>query len=335
MQKARVHCGRRFLASLALGAASVVTTHASAADSRRELTLTLRYQLDSKLEACPSDIEFRRSIVEQLSYDPFRDDAPHRVVAELHQTDTGLSGRVIWSDAAGKQEGEREFASPSQDCAELARAISFSIAVQIQLLNGAGARPATAALAARPGRATTPSEPAPPPRVSPERSAGDRSLSLGLGPTIELGAAPSVAAGARFFGGMRSGALSLELGAFGTLPVRHAVADGSGFSTRLLGLALVPCAHHGSFALCASGRLSWLSARGFGVDEARSPATLTAQAGLRLGFQHFLSQRLLFGAHADGLGQLTPRTVYLNAVPVWSVPSWALSLGIDMAWIFP
>ncbi len=335
MQKGQLRSFRRLLVWLALGAAHVATSRARAAESPPELTLTLRYQVDSKLEACPSEAEFRRSIIDQLAYDPFRDDAAHRVVAELHKADAGLSGSVVWSDAAGKQEGERQFAAPNQNCAELARAISFSIAVQIQLLNGAGSSPASAPPAAQPSRAPTPSEPAARPRPKPSQPSRERYLSFGLGPTIELGAAPSAAAGARIFIGARSGALSLELGAFGTLPVRRAFADGSGLSTSLLGLTLVPCTHHGSFALCAIGRLSRLSARGFDVDEPRSPASVTAQAGLRFGFQRLFSERLLLGAHADALGRLTPRTVYLNGAPVWSTPIGALSFGIDVACVFP
>ena len=311
---------------------SLVAATASGAVPPEPLTLALSYVVDPKLDACPSEVEFRGSIVEQIGYDPFREAAPQRVVAELRESEVGLSGSVVWTDNSGKQEGDRQFASPSRDCAELAKAVSFSIAVQIQLLNGA-----TKASDRAPTPPPVAAPPVPPrPTVSVVRRppAPERYLSLGLGPIAELGAAPDTQAGARFFVAARDGALSLELGAFGTLQTKRSEPDGSAFSTRTLGLTLSPCANGQNFLLCAVGRFDRLRVQGFGVDAARAPAALTAQVGLRLGFQQLLSERWRAGAHADGLGLLTPRSVYLNAVPVWSMPNFALSLGIDVSFIF-
>jgi hypothetical protein len=332
---------QRFTALLALcsatarfAAAQPIAPLAPVAPPTSQLTLSLHYEVDAALEGCPSEAEFRRSVTEQLGYDPFREAAPHHVVAELHE-DAGLAGSVVWTDANGRQEGERQFATPNRDCLELAKAVSFSVAVQVQLLNGSSA--------AAPATPATAPERQPPASVAAARSMPrqpDRPkhppdfLSIGLGPTVDFGGAPAPQAGARLFAAARAGALSLELGALGTLPVRKTLPDGSGFSIRSFGLSLSPCAQHGKFALCAVGRVARLGAQGFGVDDARAPATFTAQAGLRLGFQQGLSERWLLGAHTDGLVLLTPGTVYLNAIPVWTTPRLALSLGIDLSLIF-
>ena len=327
---------RRLAAALAFCLA-VAASPRHAAAGAAPLTLSLRYGVDERLEGCPSDAEFRRSLIEQLRYDPFRDDGEHHVVTELHESEAGLEGSVVWSDAAGHKEGERHFASPSRDCAELAKAMSFSIAVQIQLLNGLAAADASSKTEAPPAPPTPLPRAAPrlPPPTPAERAPlPPRFLSVGLGPTVDFGTAPAAQAGARVSFGARAGAWSLELAALGALPVKRTLPDGSGFRATFFGFSLAPCAHGGSFALCAIGRLGRLGADGFGVDDSRSPASFTAHAGLRLGFQQPLSGRLLLGAHADGLALLTPHAVYLNAVPVWTEPKLALSLGIDIGLIF-
>jgi hypothetical protein len=332
---------QRVTAALALcsamarfAAAQPVAPLAPVASPAPQLTLSLHYEVDAALEGCPSEAEFRRSVIEQLGYDPFRDAAPHHVLAELHE-DSGLAGSVVWTDSSGRQEGERQFATPSRDCAELAKAVSFSVAVQVQLLNGSSAADSARPVTARERQPPVPlaaarSVPSQPdrPRLPPDF------LSVGLGPTVDFGGAPAPQAGARLFVAARAGALSLELAALGTLPVRKTLPDGSGFSIRSFGLSLSPCGQRGNFALCAVGRVARLGAQGFGVDDARAPATFTAQAALRLGFQQGLTERWLLGAHTDGLVLLTPGTVYLNAVPVWSTPRLALSLGIDLSLIF-
>ena len=87
--------------------------------------------------------------------------------------------------------------------------------------------------------------------------------------------------------------------------------------------------------MCAVGMLGVLAVRGFGVDDARSPSSFVARAGLRLAFDQPLSKHWALGAHADALATLTPRTVLLNEVPVWSTPKLGLTVGIDLAVLLP
>jgi hypothetical protein len=194
---------------------------------------------------------------------------------------------------------------------------------------------------APPSHSITPPPPKPKPapvvRVTPEPAPPARkwSVVLGAGPIAELGVAPSLAQGFRLFAAARGSALSLELSPEVTLPVTLRRADGTGFSATSYAATLVPCARRGRLALCAVGMIGVLAVRGFGVDDARSPTSFVARAGLRLACDQPLSRHWTLGAHADGLTTLTPRTVLLNEVPVWTTPDLGLTIGLDLAVLLP
>ncbi|HEY1536299.1 MAG TPA: hypothetical protein VGF76_19905 [Polyangiaceae bacterium] len=327
------------LRRLALGAAATLATSAtpaSAAPAPPQLVVVLSYQVDPELHGCTGEAEFRDSVIKQLGYDPFRSEAAHRVVAELSETESGIEGRLAWADANGNPEGERRLSSLGQDCNGFLKSMAFAMAVQIQLMSSTESGSSSSAAAAAP---VTP----PPPRPAPVALATPApaavkpkwSLALGAGPIAELGVLPSLAEGFRLFAAARGSALSLELSPELTLPVTFRRADGTGFSASSYAATLVPCARRGRLGLCAVGMLGVLAVRGFGVDDARSPSSVLAKAGLRLAFDQPLAEHLALGAHADGLATLTPRTVLLNEVPVWTTPNLGLMVGIDLAVLLP
>src|SRR4030081_1322085 len=127
---ARLWCGGGLAG---LGSRALLAATRAARDA--PFSVALGYEIDPALRGCPTEAEFRRAVVLQLGYDPFRSDAPHRVVAEVQESERGIEGQVVWTDAAGNKEGERRLASPSRDCGEFARGLIFAMAVQIQLLN--------------------------------------------------------------------------------------------------------------------------------------------------------------------------------------------------------
>ncbi len=310
------------LGAFLFAALTAVAAATSADQTSPQLSVVLAYDVDAALHGCPSESEFRDSIIKQLGYDPVRTEAAHHVVAEVKDSEVGIEGRIAWTDAAGNNEGERHLVSTRRDCGEFIRGMTFAIAVQIQILNSSGAAPPTAAITtptAEPPVATT----VPKPSVSVPPGARER-LSLGIGPTADLGGAPSWSGGGRLFGALRYNMLSLELGAEVTLPVTLRRPDGTGFSTTTFGATLAPCLHRDRFALCGVGSLGLLRVQGFGVDDAHSPSSFAGKAGLRLAFDEPLSQRWTIAGHVDGLATLTPRTVYLNAMP-------GLSVGLDLA----
>src|SRR5260370_27509678 len=153
-------CGLAVLGSLARVAGTSVARDAS-------FSVALGYEVDPMLRGCPSEAEFRRAVVQHLGYDPFRSEGRHRVVAQMQESERGIEGQVVWTDAAGNKEGERRLASPSRDCGEFVRRLIFAMAVQIQLLNSSPApddphaehAPAASSAA---GHAAAPPPPAPP-----------------------------------------------------------------------------------------------------------------------------------------------------------------------------
>jgi hypothetical protein len=133
---------------------------ANPAHAKREILVSLDYQSDPALPACPDAADFRREIARQLGHDPFRDSAPRRMVVRLYATGARMGGRVEWRDASDQWEGERTFSSRSESCAEMARAMALATAIQIQLLasidEGSPAKPPAES---KPPTATTPTAP--------------------------------------------------------------------------------------------------------------------------------------------------------------------------------
>ena len=166
MTRGAAHVSPCSAVGLGAGAASAQTP---------ETFVALEYDVASVDGACPTETEFRRNVGRQLGYDPFRADADKRVSVEIKRTANGLEGRMKWSDAEGRFAGDRRFSSHKPACAELASSMTFSAAVQIQLLASLTpppsppARPAApsspgATAAAAPGASTSaPAAPAPAP----------------------------------------------------------------------------------------------------------------------------------------------------------------------------
>ena len=304
------------------------------AQNAPQLSLSLTYEHDPMLRGCPSEDEFRRGVTSQLGYDPFRGEPTHHVAARVEESEHAIEGQIVWTDAGRVKEGERRLSSANHDCVDLVRDMVFALAVQIQLLNSSAAseKPSAEVSASPvPEAGVTPKSEAPVPSNALESARADRFVSLGLGPTVAVGQAPSVSPGGRFFVSGRSGAVSLELGVEGYLPVRSSQSDGSGISTSSFAATLALCGHLRQFALCPIGVLGQLRVDGFGVDDVRSPTSITARAGLRLAVEQSLSNRIAIVLAADGLGMLTPRTAYLNNLPVWTTPALAFTLAIEFA----
>jgi hypothetical protein len=137
-------------------------------------------------------------------------------------------------------------------------------------------------------------------------------------------------AGVRVFAAGRSGAASLELGAQASLSTALRRADGTGFDARALDATLALCGHWRWVAVCPLGTVGTLLVAGFGVDEPRSPSAFIARAGLRAALEPRIWMRWVVGLHADALATLTPRTISLNQMPVWTTPAVTVTVGVDL-----
>jgi len=195
--------------------------------------------------------------------------------------------------------------------------------------------------AAPPGRAEVPrpevdvrlrAEPAgeiaPP---GPDGASGRWSLSLGAGPALAWGLAPSLTADGRLFVEARRRALSLELAGEASYPSTTRQADGLGFRERLLSGSLALCGHRQVLSACALGRGNAVHVTGLDVDRPRSPRGLAVQAGARLAATIPLGGPWSAAAHLDLLGLITPYRVTLNQAGVWDMPRLAALAGLTVA----
>jgi hypothetical protein len=295
-----------------------------------EMAMQLEY---SVAPSCPAADDFETIVSGRLGYNPFRAEAPGRVLVRIEAMGRALEGRLEWRDSAGDRMGEHTFPSRTGDCAELARAMGFALALQIQLLASTRAEP--------PAPQPPPPPPAPPP-VSvvavPEIVTSHRdtispgpALKVGAGAAAGFGVASSVVPVGRLFGTAAWSRVAVELGGELGASSTTRQADGSGFSLRQVLATAAGCGVRGPWNLCLVAKLGQIRVAGQGVDV---PSTATAplvQSGIRLAVTHPLGRQFEISAHADGLALLTQGTVILDAAPVWTTSRFAALVGADVA----
>ena len=123
------------------GLALAIVLGASPTRASGEFVVSLDYQTDPALVGCPNAADFRRAIVRQLGHDPFRENAPRRMLVRLYPSGARMGGRVEWRDANDQWEGERTFSSRNESCVQIARAMALATAIQIDLLASPGRAP--------------------------------------------------------------------------------------------------------------------------------------------------------------------------------------------------
>ena len=328
---------RRLLPALAVALGS------SVARAEPELYVELHYQPDAGLD-CPSEAAFKVTVSDQLGYDPFRLDAEQKVVARTRPSERGLRGVIEWYDASGNPRGERELGSESSDCAALARAMAFAVAVQIQLLAQEAENNAVVSEQPSDGDSSetigassppvpAPSPPSDAPRSSPLRpsqSRAPRHFLLGVGPTLAFGLAPRTVVEGRAFGGLRRGGLGIELGIEASLPSRHETEDGNGFEQRVLVGSLAGCGFFAKLSGCLVSKVGRLHVRGFGVDVPNSDAGTLLQLGPRLALIEGFGESWFGALRVEALVSLVTWEVTLNQAEVWKTPLFSLSVGGDL-----
>lgn len=297
--------------------------------------VSLNYQVDKAVLGCPTPAEFERRIASQVRYDPFRDDADLQLSTKIYRVPAGLEAELLWTRKDGSLEGERRLSS-GEDCVALARGMSFAVAVQLQLLSAASAEQPPNDAPPAPAAAPQPHE------VGPQRSSTREppkaplraAFAIGLGPIAALGTAPALSTGGRIFARAGFQRVDVELAGEAQLPVSYQTAPAAGFVLKSVDLTLAPCVRGGAMRVCGVAAVGRLRVEGFGVEAARRATATLVNAGVRLGFDQRLTSALSFGAHADGLVRVTPVTVYLRTAPVWTLPTLALKIGIDVAIVF-
>ena len=311
----------------------------------------LKYDIDPTLQGCPTALEFRSIVAQELGYDPYLAGSSMGLAIRVRSTETGIEGVINWGNAAEKK-GERRFAARTEDCRAMMTTVGFVVAVQIQLMASkhiAEPNPLSA-----PTEADTRSDTPP----SPRRAQGDGSeqaavtltmrsfelhpppvskgagwiTTVGAGPAIGVGLAPAtVGLVGRLFGAVQRGWVGLELGAEASRATTTRQAYGGGFRHQLVLGTLAGCAWQGPISACALGKLGRVQVEGVGVDVPASPKKLVAEAGPRVAYSLGFDQHLILQGYVEALYSLTSWTVYVNHVAVWTIPRFATVAGIDLA----
>jgi hypothetical protein len=320
---------RRLHVALAAGAC-LLLVRATAGAAPTEVTPTtfvgLQYDVDPSLPGCLGLPEFRALVATQLGYDPFRGDASVGVVVRAWQGEKGIEGRLDWQTAADEPLGQRHFSSPGQTCREVIPALGFALVVQIQMLANQvkPAAPAEKPAVDQPREMpSTPPAPTSPPDLR-------WSYSGGLGAAAAIGLANQRLGLGRLFVAASRGWLQLELGGEACLSATTRLDGGGDFHHRFVLGAGAVCWQRPGLVPCAIGKLGLLRVQGENVDKPASPQGFVAQAGARLGWPVLLGDHLGVRVWGEGLYLVSPWTVRLNHVDVWTMPHMSASLGIDI-----
>lgn len=300
----------------------------------------LVYEAEAGLD-CPTESEFRTDVERRLGSDPFGDGAATTVRVTFRGTRRGPTSQITWRNEDGPLPGVRDFEPRAQSCRALAMQVAFAVVVQIQLLpeyrvessrESAGASSAVEVAAPKPPIAPTP-EPVPTveERPSPVSTPLVEEWTLGGGALGLLGWSPQIAVGVRVFAAARQRSFSVEGSAEWVAPSRVEQASGSGYELSTWSGALAPCFMLEQFSTCGVARIGRVNARGFGLDEARSPRGWLSQLGARLGFTQPVMGQLLLVAQGEVVGNFAPVRVELDRAEAWVAPPVAALFGLSVA----
>lgn len=303
-------------------------------------------------DSCPDELGIRAAVVARLGYDAFADDAPTETAVTWWRDPSGtLHSRVVRTGPGGAPLGSRTLESAADDCAELASATSFAIAVAIDPT--AAERDPTAPIAPAPPPTAPASPPPPPPPPGPSPTplpAPPVAAStppepwklvpfIGAAAQVAILAAPAAAASGAIHAGIRIDWFSIAVEGRFDVEARGAdavealpgvedrspdqaapreVSEASEVGSRLTLVSLVPCGHVGPAAFCAVGAVGELAVQGYGVDRPESDSALVGAFGPRVGLElPLIASRLGIFAEGGMLFVLPRATVELDDEPAY------------------
>jgi hypothetical protein len=237
--------------------------------------------------------------------------------------------------------------------------MGLALAVQIQLLADSSAAPGVdrerapeaqpAAVEGERALEAKPPPKAPPesverprpsnPRDAPQAASAAQSsprsehrlvFAIGAGPAIAFGMAPNPILLGRLFGTLAVHRTSIELAAELSLPAVARRSDGAGVSVQFRVLSAAGCHAIERWNACLLVTAGQVSMAGEDIDRSSSTDLPFVAAGVRAAFIQPLGPRVFIKGHANGLAILTRWTASLDDVPVWTMPRFALSIGIDL-----
>jgi len=330
---------------------SPVQGQAAARTETEPLAVALEY---TAVPDCPEVGAFKAIVRGRLGYDPFREGVPERVLVQIASRAPAFEGRIEWRNAEGRWAGDRTFPSRSNDCPELARAMAFTLALQIQLSTGIG-EPAVSSVAETVESGSTEKVPAAPPEspatAPPSSEQRDLPVLSQVAPSPTRGPSPVLAVGVgalagfnvsstavpfgRVFGNIAWPRWSLELAAEVGLPTTERREDRAGFSQQEFLLSVAGCGTMVPWSACLLAKGGAIRIAGENVEEPASPWGPLLETGLRLAVALPLGRRVYIAARAEGLVIVTRWQVNLDDFPVWTSSRFTETIGIDVGVRFP
>jgi hypothetical protein len=323
--------------------AGAATGSPPAAPSASPLTVALEY---GAAAGCPDAAQYKAVVSSRLGYDPFRDGMPDRVSVRITARGRDYEGRIEWRDAQGNWVGDRTFPSHSEDCGELARAMGFALALQIQLSPPASPVPKPTAVPPEPPVQASEASPPPEVRGAPPAAGKERveheavgvppargappEFSVGLGSLLVFGASSDPVPFGRAFGSVGWPHFLLELGAEVGWPSTEKRDDGGGFSQEAFLLSLAGCGAVLPWNACFVTKAGGIRIAGQGVDRPASSTGPIWEAGLRLALVQPLGRRIFLAAHAEALLMLTKWSVSLDRRLVFTSQRYLETVGLDI-----
>lgn len=329
--------------SLAVVLASIGFASPARADGGADIEL--RYTRAAGAERCPDEAGLRDAVLAHLGYNPFVEGGARKIVVNITRRGKGLTAQIDRIDEHGAIAGTRTVDSTAVGCRELASSVALAVTIAIDPLYGSPLRPPTppessperipppARLARTEPTAEAPSSLPPPPSARKETSAHEETLRVNVGAGVvgALGAAPSPSIGAT--GELRVRARSFSVGAGFRLdaPASGTAngASGGRIASSLLVGSLVPCAHFGRFAVCASAHIGALSGNASEVARTERHSTFFSAAGGRVAMAVPFGNLFALGVYVEALGTLTPTTLRIDRREAWSIPPASAAVGLQ------
>jgi hypothetical protein len=306
--------------------ALLISLLASSASAQPPRLVRFSYELEEGAESCPDGARLRAGVMARLGYDPFAATAEEELKVGVHRSGRELEARITMSDGQGQVRAERRLVSRQGDCTELASSVELAVSIAIDPFR----------VTAPPETAPAPPAPAPPAPVAPPLSPAPAPLAgqIKAGALVGQGTAPTRTLGFVLGGSARRGRWSLGLDVQANLPRDKPLREGEITSYSLAG-SLVPCVHIHDAAACALLTAGALHAEGRGLVAPRRITRPTVAMGARLAYALPLFGRWSLLFHADVTTPMTYIELQVDHQNVWTTPSLAAALGIDLGINFP
>lgn len=281
--------------------------------------------------ACSDETGFRLAVRKELGYDPFVDGAPQRLTVNLGWNGAEFTGDAELQNERGIVVWTRKDLT-GRACASLIRALSFAIAIRLEKRPGPAPCPVCPPAPVCPAAEEHPVPQAPAVASTPALAAEEvrsRPIFLvGAAPLFAVRSPAAVAPGVSFFGSVRWPSVSLTVEARAVFP---GTGDEQPTDIRPLSLTgvIVPCGHFRWLFGCGVLSLGGLHITGPDVPPQRR-ALVSASAGVRVGIEQPIGERLYFRGYIDALGTLNPR-VLVRHPRDWIVPNVAGVAGLGLA----